>query len=90
MLFRSCITDYINFCLENTVPTKTVWCFSKNKPWNNPDIKALPKEKNSAFRAGDKEELRAVQRKLRKSGRVKSATKRRWKNSCKKNNVSGV
>ncbi|XP_076607962.1 uncharacterized protein LOC143333672 isoform X1 [Chaetodon auriga] len=41
------ITAYINFCVENTVPTRTVWCHSNNKPWINPDIKALFKEKKS-------------------------------------------
>ncbi len=25
--------DYINFCVENAVPTRTVQCFSNNKPW---------------------------------------------------------
>lgn len=42
-----CITDYINFCVENTVPTRTVRCFYNNKPWISPDIKALLKEKNT-------------------------------------------
>ncbi len=36
-----CITDYINFCVENTVPTRTVRCFSNNKPWISPDMKTL-------------------------------------------------
>ena len=40
-----CIMDYINFCVDNTVPTGTVRCFSNCKPWINPDIKALLKEK---------------------------------------------
>ena len=40
-----CITDYINFCVDNTVPTGTVRCFSNSKPWINPDIKALLKGK---------------------------------------------
>lgn len=57
-----CITNYINFCVENTVSTKTVQYFSNNKPWINPDIKALLKEKKSVFRSGNKEELKAVQR----------------------------
>ena len=26
-----CITDYINLCVDNTVPTRTVQCFSKSK-----------------------------------------------------------
>jgi len=27
------ITEYINIYEKNTIPTKTVWCFSNNKPW---------------------------------------------------------
>ncbi|KAI3357165.1 hypothetical protein L3Q82_015622 [Scortum barcoo] len=44
-----CLTDYINFCVENTVPTRTVRSFSNSKPWITPDIKALLKEKRRAF-----------------------------------------
>ncbi|KAI3369204.1 hypothetical protein L3Q82_007441 [Scortum barcoo] len=31
-----CLTDYINFCVENTVPTRTVRSFSNSKPWITP------------------------------------------------------
>ena len=44
-----CITDYINFCADNAVPTRTAQCFSNSKPWINLDIKALLKEKKRAF-----------------------------------------
>lgn len=59
------ITDYINFYVENTVPTRTVQCFSNNKPWINLDIKVLLKEKKRVFRSGNKEQLKTVQRQLR-------------------------
>ncbi|MBN3317390.1 TSN11 protein, partial [Atractosteus spatula] len=36
-----CVTDYINFCVDNTIPTKDVHCFSNNKPWITSDLKAL-------------------------------------------------
>ncbi|KAI4878441.1 hypothetical protein NFI96_034387, partial [Prochilodus magdalenae] len=68
-----CITDYVNFCVENTVTTKTILCFSNN----NPDIKALLKEKKRAFRSGDKDELKAVQRELRRKIREGKASYRR-------------
>lgn len=61
-----CITDYINFCVENTVPSQTIRCFSNNKPWITPDIKVLLREKKRVFRSGNKEELKIVQRELRK------------------------
>ncbi|KAI3356448.1 hypothetical protein L3Q82_017659 [Scortum barcoo] len=60
-----CITDYINFCVETTVPTKRVQCFSNNKPWVTPDLRALLLEKKRAFQSGDRDELRRVQRDLK-------------------------
>ena len=41
-------------------------CFSNNKPWITPDIKALLKGKKRAFRSGNKDELKNVQRELRR------------------------
>ena len=43
----TCVTDYINFCVNNTVPVKRVRCFPNNKPWVTPDLKNLlnPKKK---------------------------------------------
>ncbi|XP_065817350.1 uncharacterized protein [Labrus bergylta] len=64
-----CITDYINFCDENTVPTKKIQCFSNNKPWVTPELKTLLNEKRRVFRSGDREELRRVQK---DSSRLKS------------------
>ena len=43
--------------------------FSNSKPWINPDIKALLKEEKKAFRSGNKEELKAVQKELRRKVR---------------------
>ncbi|KAI4898460.1 hypothetical protein NFI96_011945, partial [Prochilodus magdalenae] len=86
-----CITDYVDFCVENTVPTKTIQCFSNNKPWINPDIKALLKEKKRAFRSGDKDELKAVQRELRRKIREgKASYRRKLEEQLQRNNVSGV
>jgi len=79
-----CITDYINFCVENTVPTRPVRCFSNNKPWINPDIKALLKEKKRAFQSGNKEGLKTVQKELRwkiREGK-NQYRKKKPRNSC--------
>ncbi|KAI5095207.1 hypothetical protein C0J45_15282 [Silurus meridionalis] len=85
-----CITDYINFCVENTVPTRTVWCFPNNKPWINPDMKTLLKEKR-VFKSGDKEELKTVQRELRKKIREgKAYYRRKMEDQLQQNQVSGV
>ncbi|XP_013889486.1 RNA-directed DNA polymerase from mobile element jockey, partial [Austrofundulus limnaeus] len=85
------ITDYVNFCVENTVPTRTVRCFSNNKPWINPDIKALLKEKKRAFGSGNKEEMKAVQRELRRKIRDgKESYRKKMEVQLQENNVSGV
>lgn len=63
----NCITEYVNFCVENTIPTRTIRYFSYNKRWINPDIKVLQEEKKRAFKSGDKDELKAVQRRLRRT-----------------------
>ncbi|TWW59863.1 hypothetical protein D4764_06G0013930 [Takifugu flavidus] len=87
----SCITDYINFCVENTVPTRTVRSFSNSKPWITPDIKALLKEKKRAFVSGDKEELKSVQRELRRKIRQeKDNYRRKMENQLQQNNICGV
>ena len=86
-----CILDYINFCVNNTVLTRTVRCFSISKPWLKPDIKALLKKKKRAFRSGNKEELRAVQNQLRKKIREeKDSYRRKMENQLQWRNVSGV
>ncbi|KAK0147905.1 hypothetical protein N1851_012366 [Merluccius polli] len=60
-----CITDYIRFCDDTTMPARTVHCFSNNKPWITSDLKALLNKKKKAFRSGDSEEQRRVQHELR-------------------------
>lgn len=45
-------------CVETTVPTRTICCFSTNKLLITPDIKAPLKEKKRAFASGNTEDLR--------------------------------
>lgn len=35
----TCVTDFIIFFVDYTVPTKTLRCFPNNKPWIAPEIK---------------------------------------------------
>ena len=72
-----CITDFINFCEDNTIPTQTVCRFPNNKPWITSDLKAPLNKKRRAFRSGDKDELKRTQREL-------SAELRRCKDSYRK------
>ncbi|KAI3352035.1 hypothetical protein L3Q82_020850 [Scortum barcoo] len=85
-----CITDYINFCVETTVPTKRARCFSNNKPWVTPDLGALLQEKRTAFQSGDRDELRRVQRDLkRKIKECKASYRRKMEDHLQQNNGEG-
>ncbi|XP_054866081.1 uncharacterized protein LOC129348770 [Amphiprion ocellaris] len=70
------VTDYINFCAENIVPTRKVRCFSNSKPWVSLELKALLKEKRRVFGSGDKEELRRVQKEIKKKIKADKASYR--------------
>ncbi|KAI4896395.1 hypothetical protein NFI96_003160 [Prochilodus magdalenae] len=84
-----CRIDYVNSCVENTVPTKTVRCFSNNKLWINPDIKALLKDTQRAFRSGDNEEMKVVQRELRrKTWEGKASYRRKMEVKLQQSNPS--
>ena len=83
-----CITDYINFCVENTVPTRRVRCFSNNKPWVTPELRALLKKKRRAFISGDREEQRRAQHELKyKIRQAKDGYKKKLE---ERNNVRDV
>ena len=43
------ITEYINFCVECNLPTKSVKSFPNNKPWVTKDLKTLLNEKKNAI-----------------------------------------
>lgn len=60
-----CTTDYLNFCMDVVVPTRTVRCFPNNKPWITSNVKTLLNRKKRAFREGNQAELRRVQGELK-------------------------
>ncbi len=53
--YDDCITDYITFCVENTISTKTMQCFPNNKPWVTSDMKELLNKKKRAFKDRDRD-----------------------------------
>lgn len=86
-----CVTDYINFCVENTIPKKKVRCFSNNKPWVTSELKALLNEKKILFKSGEKEELRRVQKQLRLDIRKgKDSYRKRLESRLLQNNMREV
>ena len=86
-----CITDYIRFCEDTTMPVRTVHCFSNNKQWITSDLKALLNKKKKAFRSGDKEEQRRVQHELREMLRTcKDNYRRKLEAKLQQNSVRDV
>lgn len=61
----NCTTDYLNFCMDIVVPTRTVRCFPNNKPWITSNVRNLLNKKKRVFQDGDQAELRHVQRELK-------------------------
>ena len=66
-----CTTDYLNFCRDVAVPTRTVRCYPNHKPWVTRDVKELLDRKKKAFKDGNAVELKGVQKELKE--RLKEA-----------------
>ena len=86
-----CVTDYINFCVDTIVPTRTVRCFPNNKPWITSDLKKLLNIKKKAFRDGDRELLKSTQKQLKiQTKRCKEDYRRKLESQLQQNNVRDV
>ena len=60
------VTDYINYCTENIVPTKRVKCFANNKPWVTKGLKTILTEKKQAFKENDRTRVKHINKELKK------------------------
>ncbi|XP_035812432.2 uncharacterized protein LOC118471519 [Amphiprion ocellaris] len=60
-----CLTDYLNFCVDQVVPVKTVRCFANNKPWITSEVKKVLNKKKRAFGSKNGEVLRDVQKEVK-------------------------
>ncbi len=65
MGLTECITHYINFCYDDIVPTRVIRCYPNNKPWVTSCLKALLNEKKKAYRDGDRNKIKEIQKKLK-------------------------
>ena len=57
------MTSYVQFCEQLCIPTKTAK--QHNKPWFTKEIQQLRKDKNYAYKSGNKEDYMAAKYKLR-------------------------
>ena len=60
------VTEYINFCKNNIVETKSVKCFQNNKPWVNKDLKTLLNKKKRAFLNNDRDAIKDINKQIKK------------------------
>ena len=73
------------------VPTVTVRCFPNNKLWVTRDIKVLLNEKKRAFRDGDREQMRRVQREVKERiQQGKDSYRRKLEHKLQQNNLKDV
>ena len=59
------ISDYIAFCIESVIQTKTIKLYPNNKPWITKSLKSTINEKKFAFRSGDRIKQKEVQKKIK-------------------------
>ncbi|KAI5609732.1 hypothetical protein C0J50_5712 [Silurus asotus] len=57
-------TCYISKCVEDVTISKTITTRSNQKPWMTANVRALLKQRDSAFRTGDKAALKTARAKL--------------------------
>jgi len=68
------VCGYIDFCVECTIPQKTVKMLPNNKPWITKRIKGIINRKKLAFLKNDKEEYRSMQKELKEEIRKEKET----------------
>ncbi|KAI4880092.1 hypothetical protein NFI96_008261 [Prochilodus magdalenae] len=86
-----CVTDYLNFCMDVAVPTKTVRCFPNNKLWITSDVKDLLNQKKRAFKDGNWTELKHVQGELKvRLKEAKESYRKKVERKLQDNNMKEV
>lgn len=60
------INSYITFCTDSVIPEKQIKIFPNNKPWVTTHLKDLLNKKKIAFMRSDREELRSIEKAVRR------------------------
>ncbi|KAI5102820.1 gastrula zinc finger protein XlCGF28.1-like [Silurus meridionalis] len=62
--YTSSVTSYISKCVDDVTISKSITTRSNQKPWMTANVRALLKQRDSAFRTGDKVALKTARAKL--------------------------
>ena len=73
--YTETVIDYVRFCEETCIPTKTVTSYPNNKPWCNKAIQSKIRAKDAAYRNKDSEPDLFRQAKLDLKRAVRDAKK---------------
>ncbi len=65
--YADTVTDYVKFCVDSCIPTRTIRSYTNQKPWINSDVRTRLKERSAAYKAGDKERYKEARYELRKA-----------------------
>lgn len=77
--------------MYTAVPVRTVCCYANNKPWITSEVKMVLKSKKRAFKNGNSEELRRLQKELKTCLRAaKESYRRRLEGKLRENNTREV
>ena len=64
------LTDYLPFCEDCVITSKTVIIFPNDKPWITKHVKTYLNKKKYAFMRGDKAEVRELDKELRRKAKL--------------------
>ncbi|KAI4888927.1 hypothetical protein NFI96_005928 [Prochilodus magdalenae] len=68
--YTDTVTSYISFCEDSCISTKSQVRYSNNKPWFTAELKQLQREKEEAFRSGDRTVFKEAKYRLEKGIRA--------------------
>ena len=61
------VSSYINFCVDNIIPSKMVTIFRNNKPWITKELKEILNKKKRIFFTGSESEKKEVNREVKRA-----------------------
>ena len=64
--YTSNVLDYIQFCTETVLRTRTIKVFPNQKPWFDGNVGSLLRARDTAFRSGDMLAYRTARQDLQK------------------------
>ena len=64
------ITDYIRFCEDRVITTKTIRVFPNNKPWLTKELKTDLVKKKQAFIAGNFSEVKEMNKEFKRKAKL--------------------